>query len=109
MPCRSIVAVGAQDAAAIGVVQQRKIADELVLVGRDAFAENAQIRVAVAGRHVAENLVVSSVFLDDINDVLEDAGFADAFGHGLRPVGWRAAAISPAPTADNANSPARFG
>src|ERR1700677_1782696 len=35
-----VVAISAQDAATIGVIQQRKIADEFVFVGRDAFAKN---------------------------------------------------------------------
>ena len=103
-----LMAVGAQNAAAIGVVQQRKIADELVFIRRDAFAKDAQIGVAVAVRHVAEHLVVGAVFLDDVNDMLKDAGFADAFRHGPRGLVGRAAAVWPAPAADNANWPARF-
>ncbi len=75
--------VGAQDAAAIGVVQQREFADELVLVRRDARAEGAEAGVAVAFLHVAENLVVRTVLLDDVNDVLEHARLADTFGNGL--------------------------
>src|SRR4051812_15687725 len=39
---RPIMAVGAEDAGAIRVVQQSKLADELVLVRRRALAENTQ-------------------------------------------------------------------
>src|SRR5664280_1220040 len=60
-----LVAVRAQDAGAVGVVEQRKFTDELVLVRRHAFAKDAQAGVAVAGLHVAEHLVITAVFLDD--------------------------------------------
>ena len=75
------MAVRAQNAATIGVVQQAKIADDFVFVRRHALAENAQIRVAVAFAHVAKHLIVSAIFLDDIDDVLENAWLADAFWH----------------------------
>ena len=75
------MAVGAEDAAAVGVVQQHEITDEFVLVGGDLFAERTQIRVAIAGRYIAEHLVVSPVFLDDVNDVLEHARFTRPFRH----------------------------
>ena len=57
-----------------------------MLVRRHALAENAQAGIAVAGLHVAKHLVVTAVFLDDVNDVLEHAGFADAFWHRHRRV-----------------------
>jgi hypothetical protein len=80
------VTVGAEDAAAISVVKEDEFADELVLVRRHLFAEDAQGRVAVSRSDVAEDLVVGPVFLDDVNDMLEDARLADALGHG--PGGW---------------------
>ncbi len=81
------MAVGAQNAGAVDVVEQHKVTDELVLVRRHALAEDAEARIAVAGWHIAQHLVVAAVFLDDIDDVLEHARFTDAFRHRL----WRAA------------------
>ena len=79
-----LMAVGAEDAGAVGVVEQHELAGQLVLVGRDALAEDAEGRVAVALFHVAQHLVVGAVLLDDVDDVLEDARFAHALGHGAR-------------------------
>ena len=69
---------------AIGVVEQHELAHHLVLVRRDLLAEDAEVRVAVALLHIAEDLVVGAVLLDDVDDVLEDARLADALGHGTR-------------------------
>src|SRR5437867_3827038 len=71
------MAVGALDARAIGVVEQNKFATDFVLVGRHALAKNAQRRITVALWHVAQHLVVGAVFLDDVEDMLEDAWFPD--------------------------------
>ena len=76
-----LMAVRAQNAATISIVQQAEITDELVLVRRHAPAKNAQVRVTISFAHVAENLVVTAVFLDDINDVLKHAWLTDTFGH----------------------------
>ena len=83
------MAVGAQNAAAIGIIQKDEIVHELMLVGSDALAELAQISVAVAFPDIAEDLVVGAVFLDDVNDVM-DFVFAgsegDAVGVALRGI-----------------------
>jgi len=79
-----LVAVGALDPGAVGVVQQDKLPGDPVLVGRELFAEDAEAGVTVAFGHVAENLVVGAVFLDDVDDVLEHAGLAHALGNGPR-------------------------
>jgi len=42
-----LVPVGAEDAAAVGVVEQDELARELVLIRRDLLAEDAQRRAAV--------------------------------------------------------------
>ena len=76
------MAVGAEDAGAIRIVEQHKIPDQLMLVGRDLLAKCAERRRAVALREIAQNLIVGAVFLDDIHDVLEDAGLADTLGNG---------------------------
>ena len=83
---RPLVTVGAENAGAIGVVEQHEIARELVLVGRDPLAEDAECGVAVALGDVAEDLVVGAVLLDDVDDVLEDARLADALRHRARRV-----------------------
>ena len=36
-------------------------------------------RIAIAFSDVAEHLIIGAVFLDDINHVFENAGFADTF------------------------------
>ena len=82
------MAIGAEDAGAIGVIEQDELAGQLVLVGRNALAENAEGGIAVALFHVTQHLVVSAVLLDDIHDVLEDAGFAHSLGHWSRRLAW---------------------
>ena len=41
-----------------------------VLVRSHLLAEDRQPRVAVAFLYISENLIVSAVFLDDVDDVL---------------------------------------
>ncbi len=81
------MAIGAQDAAAVSVIQQHKIADELVFIRRHALAELNEVGIAVAFGHVAENLVVGTIFLDDVNDVLEHARLANALRHRAKKSG----------------------
>ena len=50
-------------------------------VWRDVLAEEAQRRIAAAFRHVAENLVVRAVLLDDVDRVAERRRFAHLRGH----------------------------
>jgi len=84
--------VGAEQAGAIGVIEQHKLARQFVLIGGDSLAKNAQRRVAVALRHIAQHLVVRAVFLDDIDHMPEDARLAHPLGHGPgRLVGARGA------------------
>ena len=89
-----VVAVGALDAATIGVVQEGELADQSVLIRRDAFPENAKAGVAIAGGHVTQYLVVGAVLLDNVNDVLENTRFADALGTGC--AGWSGRGGNPA-------------
>ena len=67
------MAVGADFGVHVEIVQQDELAGELVQVGRDALGEEAQLRVAVALRQVAEDLVVGAVFLDDVDAVFDRA------------------------------------
>ena len=66
---RPFVAVGRHLAVAVEVVQQHELAGQLVVVGRDLLGEEAQVRVAIALLHVAEDLVVGAVLLDDVDDM----------------------------------------
>ncbi|MEX1103542.1 MAG: hypothetical protein WED87_04785, partial [Dehalococcoidia bacterium] len=78
------MAVGAQDAAAIEVVEERELLGQGVLVRRDFAPEEAELRLAVPLLDVAEELVVRAVFFDDVNDVLEDGALAVEERHGDR-------------------------
>ena len=79
-----LVAVGTFAPATIGVVQQDKFVDGLVLVGGDVFAEEAEGSVALAFLDVPKDLVVGSVLLDNIYDMLEHARFPRPLGDGAR-------------------------
>jgi hypothetical protein len=41
-----------------------------MLIGRDDLGELGKIRVAVSGRQIPEYLVVSTVFFDDVDHML---------------------------------------
>ena len=73
--------IGAFAAGAVSVIEQGELMNQLVLIRRDLFAENAEGRVAVALRDVAKDLVVAAVFLDNIYDVINGAR-ATRFGTG---------------------------
>jgi len=76
------MAVGAEDAGAIDVVEQDELAHYLVLVRRDLGAEDAQRRIAVALGDIAQNLIVGPVLLDDVDHVLEHGRLAHPLGDG---------------------------
>ena len=90
------VAVHADFAIAIQIVEQDVFAGELVVVGGHRLAVNGELRIAVAGGlaagipEVAQHLVVGAVFLDDVEDILDGAGVAD-FGGDHRIAGQRSA------------------
>ena len=77
------VPVHAHFAVAVEIVEQDKIARELVMVGRDFFTVEREVRVAVAEgpslriSQIAEHLVVGAVLLDDVEDVPDRARGAD--------------------------------
>ena len=77
---RPFVSVGADLAVDVEVVEQHELAGQGVVVGRDGLGEEAKVRVAVAFGHVAEDLVVGAVFLDDVDDILDRRGIADLGG-----------------------------
>src|SRR5207244_9098309 len=53
-----------------------------VVIGRDVAAEGAEVGVIVPPRQIAQKLIVRAVFLDDVEDVLKDAGLADVLRDG---------------------------
>ena len=71
------VPVGRDVAVAIQVVEQHELFGQLVMVGRDLAAEHHQRRIAVAARHVAEDLIVGAILLDDVQHILDRRRLAD--------------------------------
>ena len=57
---------------------------EVLLEDFKAFAKDTERRIPIALGKVAQYLIVGTVFLDDVNDMLEHARLPDAFGHGAR-------------------------
>ena len=96
------MAVGAEDAGAIGVIEQHELRDDLVLIGRDVARRRCTATASpLPALDVAEDLIVGAVLLDDVDDVLDQARLADALGD--RPAaadlsrgGSRASAIAAA-------------
>ena len=72
------MAVGTQDAAAVSVVEEDEFPHYFVLIGSHLLSEKTKGRVAVSFRDIAQNLVIGSVFLDDVDDMLKQAGISDA-------------------------------
>ena len=58
----------------VKIIEQDEFARELVVVRRDAFAEQDQRRIAVTFLHIAQNLIVRPIFLHDVDDVLDGRG-----------------------------------
>src|SRR5439155_18007146 len=80
------VAIGADLALDIKIVEQYKLLRQLVVIGSDPLRKQAKLRVTIALRHVAEDLIVRAIFLDDINAVLDRRRIARYCGD--RIVGW---------------------
>ena len=68
---RPRVAVGRDVAVAVEVVEEDELLGQLVVVGRHLAPEHHQRRVAVAPGHVAEDLVVRAILLDDVEHMLD--------------------------------------
>ena len=74
------MAICAEDAGAVGVVQEDKVFNKAMLIGGKFFAEDTERWIAIAGRNIAEHLIVSPIFFNDIDYVLDLARLADALG-----------------------------
>ena len=74
--------LGGVGADVVGVVVEAELASQGVDVGGDLLAELGQRRVAVALGHVAVDLVVGPVLLDQQEHVLDGRRVTDALGNG---------------------------
>ena len=68
------MAVEADGAAGVEVIQQHVFLGQRVMIGRDVAAVHHELGIAVALADVAEHLVVGAVLLDDQKDVLDAEG-----------------------------------
>ena len=75
------MAVGAENPAAVGVVEQHELPCQGMLIGGDRLAEDAEFLVCSAAGHVAEHLVESTIFLDHVDDMLDQTRLPDPFGN----------------------------
>ena len=81
-PHAPLMAVGADLTLHIEVVEQDKLAGQGVVIGGDLLRKQTERRVAAALRHVAEDLVVGAILLDDVDHMRDRA--CVAFGSGNR-------------------------
>ena len=79
------MALGGVRADVVGVVVEAELLGQRVLVRRHVLAELRQRRVAVALGHVAVDLVVGAVLLDEQEDVLDRRRVADPLRDRHRP------------------------
>ena len=77
------MAIGADLAVDVEVVEQHELPGQGVMVGRHLLGKEAQVRLAVALRHVAEDLVVGAVLLDDVDAVLDRRRVTHPAGDGV--------------------------
>ncbi len=57
-------------AAVVEVVEDAELPGQFMFVRRNLLAIHHQRRIAIALRNVAKDLIVSAVFLDDVDDVM---------------------------------------
>ncbi len=76
-----VVTLGRVGSDVIGVVVEAELPGQRVLVGRDRLAELGEGRITVALRHVAVDLVIGPVLLDQQEDVLDRRRVAEPLGH----------------------------
>jgi len=74
------MAVGADLAVDVEVVQKNEVAGEGVVIRRDRFRKEAKVRLAVPFPDIAEDLVVGAVLLNDLHDVADPRPVAEPEG-----------------------------
>src|SRR4051812_32891360 len=88
------MAIHADLAIAVEIIQQDIFTGQLMMIGGDPFAIEAKSRVAIANGltpsvfQVAQDLVVGSVLLDDIQHVLDWARLAHLIGNDRFAAKW---------------------
>ena len=50
--------------------------------GCDFLSEHAKVGISITGWHISQHLIVGAVFLNYIDDMLENTRFADPLRHG---------------------------
>src|SRR4029077_3000830 len=65
------MAVSRNFSAVVKIIEHAELQRQLVLIGRDVLAEHGERRIAVADFQIAKNLIVGTVFLDDVDDMLD--------------------------------------
>src|SRR5262249_54181788 len=68
------MAVHAHVAIHVEIVKQNKLAGQGVVIGCHALAEYGQVRLPVAFLHVSQNLIVSAILFNYVEDMLDGAG-----------------------------------
>ena len=85
------VAVTGNVATIIEIIEDAELTSELVLIGRDVFAVHRQGWIAIADAEITEDLVVSAIFFNDVDDVMDlvlPGGEGDAVGIAAHGVGF---------------------
>ncbi len=75
------MAVHADLAIAVQIIEQHELPGQPVVIRGDFLAENGEPRVAVALTEIAQHLVVGAIFLDDVEHVLDGRPNADVAGN----------------------------
>src|SRR5437762_13869979 len=69
-----LVSVAAVSTGGIEVVEKDELAGEAMMIRCDILPEHHERGIPVSLWHIAENLIVGSVFLDDVHDVPDQRG-----------------------------------
>ena len=78
---RPFVAISAHLTIDIKVVEHNELIDERMMVRGDVLSEDAESRIAVPFGHVTEQLIVGSVFFDDVDAMLDRTRIANLRGN----------------------------
>ena len=76
------MSVAAISTGGIEVVEKDELIGEPVVIRCDILPEHHERGVPVSLRHIAENLIVGPVFLDDVHDMPDQRGLARPRGNG---------------------------
>ncbi len=68
---RPVMPVRAHIRVDVKIVEQHKLARQLVMIRRGILIEQRQRRIAISLPELPQHLIVSAIFLDDVNHVLD--------------------------------------